>query len=878
MTDAEPYQIAAEVVADPGFAPELLHRLAHQALVEKVMRLDQQMASHMVAPGELLDHDQAFERACDQAPSNHGKPYNDVSDAKRAAAERQELVGFVAAYRELKRQRGCVEFADQQAAATTLAAAPRVGQVLRERFKVVLLDEYQDTSAAQAAMLASLFAEHPVSAVGDPLQAIYGWRGAASDNMGRFKSLFRPAGSAVYPLRINRRSGDKIVAVANAVASSMKAQPYDQPLLADPLRAHGLVEARLFATRPEEVAAVAARIVEAHQLQQAPTWADAAVLVRRNGDIAALYEALTDLDVPVEIVGLGGLLALPEIASVIAMLRLAADDADNPSAALLVSGPACGLGVRDMAALSRRVNELEESQPRLLDAVFNPGNGVSQQGRARLAKLAARVRSVRRLRHEPAADLIQIAADALGLTAQLAVPSPQSAAMAAQLRRLVGHVAEHSGRAGDVTLDGLLAWLAAESTHGDQLDQAAPSDDDSVKLLTVHKAKGLEWAVVALPGLNQNVFPNDSVGDNPLTQSDALPHELRLDAGSVPQLKSVTHTGFADFGAALKDQQVASEDRLGYVASSRAKTTLLASASYWWPGRKTASAPSRLFGLIAERADRLQLADAPSGPNPLNEKTMSYDWPPLLDDDQQSRLDHAAAAVMTRPSLDEARRGLSHEDARRVDGWRAAADALRAGASQPQVSMPASIAASALVAGRHSAGNFYADIARPMPRVSDPGAVRGSLFHEYLERRFRPAGGLPDDDDAPVPGGQDISQLVAAFDAGPYGQLVPMAVETPFVAVIAGQQVRGRIDAVYRQTGRFRYQIVDWKTSATMSADAAQLAVYRLAWAQMAGCDVAQVDAVFCYVAQGRVVRPAPLGQAQVEAWVTGLRGAAGAP
>ena len=861
MTDAEPYQLATQVAADPGFQPQLLHRLAQSSLADRMLHLDQQMASHLVATTDLINADNAFIDACANAPLHGAKPFVDVAKAAQTAAERIELARFAEAYSELKVEKGCAEFSDQQAAVTRLVlAVPQVGAALRAQFSVVLLDEYQDTSAAQTAMLAGLFSGpdmahgrgHPVSAVGDPLQAIYGWRGAACDNMGQFASLFPMPQERVFPLTINRRSGNRIVAVANAVASQMKATLLQPDTSLPP----GMVEARLFSTRPQEVASVAARIVEAHRLGQAQRWSDAAILVRRNADIPDIYSALVLLDAPVEIVGLGGLLALPEIASVVAMASLAVSDDDNPAVALLVSGPACSLGPADMAALARR-------SPQLLEAVFDPV-GVSQAGQDRLRRLADRIRAVRRHRHEPVADLVQIAADELGLTAELAVPSPWSAALGAQMRRLITHVSEHAARVGDITLPGLLAWLEAENDHGDQLDQATPSAQDSVKLLTVHKAKGLEWSVVALPGLCAGVFPNDRLGDNPLQRHESLPYELRLDAGSLPSLRSVSHKGIGEFTDALRSEQVASEDRLAYVAVSRAKSLLLASASYWWPGRTTPAMPSRLFDLIAANAELVDLADAPGGPNPLNVETLAYAWPPALDDDEQARLDQAASVVAARRIVMDVG-GLSAEDSLRVDGWRGAIDAIESQAGEPLVSVPGSISASALVAAHRDTEAFYEDIARPMPHISDAGATRGTLFHRWVEQRFT-SSGRPGTEEAPAA----IEPLIAAFEAGPYADRTPVAVETPFVAVIAGQQVRGRIDAVYQQGNK--YQVVDWKTSSGQTSDDAQLAVYRLAWAQMAGCSPDDVDAVFYYVATKQVVRPARVAASEIDAWVDRLR------
>ena len=883
MTGAQPYQLARSAVDDPGFEPDLLRPVSPAVLSERLLALDQQMAGHLASPEAVEETSLAFAAACDLAPGHSRGQYVDVVKAAGVARQRAELVSFVRTYRRLKREAGVVEFADQQAAATRLAAmAPQVGAGLRERFRVVLLDEYQDTSSAQAAMLSALFSGpdtaggrgHPVSAVGDPLQAIYGWRGAAADNMSDFKRLFPLAdGSApaVFPLAINLRSGAAIIDATNAVArrlGSIDGQAGAHQLVADPARGAARIEATSFDTWPQEVAAVAARLVEARRHGELASWDQAAVLLRRNADIPAFFEALTKLDVPVEIVGIGGLLALPEIAGIVALLRVAADDGDNPATALLVSGPACGLGPRDMAALARRAKRLQGTagHASLLDAVFDPGGEVSARGAERLARLVARVRTMRRARHEQAVDLVWIAADLLGLSAELDVESAWSASVAPQVRRFASHVADRAG-GGDLPLSAMLQWLHEEAVHGGQLDQATPSEADSVKLLTVHKAKGLEWPVVALPALAAGVFPNDRVGGNPLTNSAVLPFELRLDAAALPSLAGVNRDAMGAFEQSLRDDQAASEDRLAYVAVSRARDVLLASTSYWRVGAANPLQPSRLFELIAAQAVAsggvVDLAPDPAGENPLAGHALALPWPTVLPPEDQARLDAVAEAVSTE-ATDGQPLALVAEDAQRVAGWRASIAREETGQAVP-AAMPASVSASALLAAHKDPAAFFSGLARPMPSLADDAMARGIAFHRWVERRFGAAGEL---DEAPAAG---IDDLTSAFEAGPYAQRRPLAIEQPFVAVIAGQQVRGRIDAVYAGETPGHYHLVDWKTSSDAKADPGQLAIYRLAWAQAMGCAVDNVDAVFYYVALNRVVRP-PSQRSDVEAWVAALK------
>ena len=127
-----------------------------------------------------------------------------------------------------------MDFSDQIALAARLAPRlPEVGEAERERFKVVLLDEYQDTSVAQALMLTRLFSGpdaahglgHPVTAVGDPNQAIYGWRGASVSNILEFPEAFPSTGgrAASYPLTVNRRSDTRILDAANHLAAELYA-------------------------------------------------------------------------------------------------------------------------------------------------------------------------------------------------------------------------------------------------------------------------------------------------------------------------------------------------------------------------------------------------------------------------------------------------------------------------------------------------------------------------------------------------------------------------------------------------------------------------------------------------------------------------------
>ncbi len=143
-------------------------------------------------------------------------------------------------------------------------------------------------------------------------------------------------------------------------------------------------------------------------------------------------------------------------------------------------------------------------------------------------------------------------------------------------------------------------------------------------------------------------------------------------------------------------------------------------------------------------------------------------------------------------------------------------------------------------------------------------------FHAWVESRFEalplpllgpdelPGGA---DDEPEIADERDLAALKEAFERTPYAHLIPCQIEVPVQLTLAGRVVRGRIDAVYRESGPGgdTYEIVDWKTGHGRDADPLQLAIYRLAWAERHGLPLSSVSAAFLYVRSGEVVRPTGL-------------------
>ncbi|MGN6161545.1 MAG: ATP-dependent helicase, partial [Marmoricola sp.] len=270
LTDASRYQLGARAVE--RYRGDIQHLTDHPpTAVQNLLALDGAMAEHLVSPGDVRRVDQEARRgfelaAAAEAAGKARKTYiGPPAAAIHAIDRRAELLGLVESYRRLKADLGLMDFSDQIALAARLAEEyPEVGTHERERFRVVLLDEYQDTSVAQTRLLSALFSGpdadhgrgHPVMAVGDPNQAIYGWRGAAASNIVSFPQAF-PADDgpvAVLPLTVNRRSDRRILQVANALAAPLyEAVDVVEPLESPPDAADGRVEAHVFESQAQEL-------------------------------------------------------------------------------------------------------------------------------------------------------------------------------------------------------------------------------------------------------------------------------------------------------------------------------------------------------------------------------------------------------------------------------------------------------------------------------------------------------------------------------------------------------------------------------------------------------------------------------------------------
>jgi DNA helicase-2/ATP-dependent DNA helicase PcrA len=936
IADAARYQLAGRVI-DRHRGPVRLLTDSPEHVIGYLLALDGALAEHLVGIEELREFDAReaprFAAALTTA---------EAARVASAFARRGEALGLVEEYRAQKRALGLMDFSDQISRAAELAERyADVGVLEREKFRIVLLDEYQDTSVAQAVMLRRLFSGpdgdsgrgHAVTAVGDPNQAIYGWRGASVSNILRFGEDFPAADGdaavASYPLTVNRRSDARILETANALARPLyDASPQLRPL--DPgCDQPGRVQTIVHESDAAELVWLAEQVGAAHVRRAARTaedprdhgqhWREIGVLVRDNAHAADVFDALTAAGVPVEIVGLKGLLRLPEVSEVLSTLALLQDLTANSDLLALLTGPRWAIGPRDLALLGRRATALTDARHpsrdgsasvgeqlavavagadpaevvALSDALEDPGDlPYSVAARERFGLLAAELRGLRAHAGEPLLELVRRIIDTCGIDVELAASVSEAArARRENLDLFVKAVAEFQAVDGQVTLPALLAWLEAEE-DGEGLDIATPTMADSVKLLTVHRAKGLEWDTVFVVGACEERFPHTRSRGLWPRRVEFLPTPLRGDARDLPTLRGHDEVALKAFAAASKEHGLTEELRLAYVAFTRARHDLMVSSYLWKQDRKTPLGPSpyqlTLRALLDDWGEQpvAWLDKPPKGsPNPLQATVREVAWPvtertkeALLRIEAAERVREVEAA--DRPASDA---DLDMVEAARVATWddeieRLLAESRRDRDADVAVPLPPSLSATSLARLRDDPATFAHELARPMPRPPSPAARFGTRFHEWVESRFGQQDLIDPDElpgraDAGIDDYADLAALIERFEAGPFADRAPHRIEAPFAIVLAGQVVRGRIDAVYTEPDG-GYLVVDWKTSRAPTADPMQLAVYRLAWAELTGVPAERVRAGFYYVRSGTLAEPEALpDRPELEGLLAGVGG-----
>lgn len=915
LTEAARWQVADSVVRhyDGGFSVE---PGVISTVTERMLDLSGQLADHLADPRQVRELAQRLREQLDPLPpkprSRRDWPEN-VQRLRDSLVKRCELLPLAEQFAERKRLDGLLDFADQMVIATRLAARPDVAEIERSRYDVVLLDEYQDTGYAQIEMLAGLFADGcAVTAVGDPLQSIYSWRGASAGNISRFSHRFRETGgdlAAVYSLMTSWRNDRRILAVANEVAAPLR-QEGEKPLTHRPDAPAGRVTATYRSTVVDEAGWLAERLH--HEWANRTDWTQGqrtlAVLVRKRSGIALIAQALRDAGLPVEVVDLGGLLTLPEIADVRAVLQVLADHNSGGSLARLLTGARWRIGPADLVALHERAraqarltgaavrrhleavtapeddpedtDDEERIEPSLIEALDDLGepSDYSAEGYRRLADCATMLRRLRRRLDLTLPDLIGEIERALGLDVEVQARPSAADAGRANLDRFIDEAARFASDRAGAGVSAFLGYLKAAEQEEYGLKPATVEVlPERVQVLTVHGAKGLEWDVVAVAGMVADGFPDAAKNHDWASTPALLPSPLRGDHEELPRLDftGCSHRGEAEDRIAehrerLKQRHLLEERRLAYVAFTRARKALYTSGAAWGAGAKPRSASIFLTELreCAQQAGDSgveidgwhMVADGEE--NPMTADEVSARWPADPLGGRRADVEQGAQRVLeaigtlrgrpetapVTPDFDSPLAALWRRDVDLLLAERAAAMAT----GPIDVVMPAQLSVSDVVTLSEDAGELARRLRRPLPQQPARHARRGTAFHQWLEQRWS-ADALLDIDE--LPGAVDelvdddaLEDLKHAFERSKWADRTPIAVEVGFEMSFGARVVRGRMDAVFQEPDG-RFLVVDWKTGRPPSGSEAeakslQLALYRLAWASLHGIPDSQLDRV----------------------------------
>lgn len=883
------YQLARELIRKHAadIDPRILEwEKTIDHLTAAVLQMAAGITDHFCDPRRVVEEFDALSRFTLDLPKNAkgAEGYFEYTAKYLDAAKWNSLVANLAsAYIAEKRKQNVVDFSDQVALAV-LALDEFGNSGVSSRYRFVMLDEYQDTSAIQTRMLSGLFRNQPVMGVGDPNQAIYGWRGATSANLANFANDF---GSAkVFPLSTSWRSGFAVVAAANKTAEPLAKSASFETL--------GTIEpVTLAAAENAPVGNVFVQVLpdEETEAREIADWlaervnpgTSAAILVRTKAAMPILANAVSAKGLAVEVTGLGGLLETPEIIDLVSALKVIIRPEAGAQLLRILAGPRYRIGPRDLAELSRFAKklgrlrqEVESNHPitiiEALDELLKPKaselSNLSEVALVRMQDAANLLRKLREVQGLSLTAFVEAVAKELWLDIEL-MSMPNLRDPLSNLNEFYQVVADYELFSERPSLEGFLTWLDYAKDRERFEAPKSGAKKGVVQILTMHSSKGLEWDFVAVPAVCKNNFPNQNKESNGWLSIGQLPWNLRSDAGSLPQwnwssaqnqqdLKK-SHEEYKELVAQRHERE---ETRLAYVAFTRAKKDLLISSSWFKRGTSTPREPSAFLTNLESLSTKLTFAPQPES-NPLDSQPVTVSWP--IDPIAQRRDELTRAAELVNSAtpvpLDAEYQLLVAE----VNNQR----------REILPELPTRLPASAIAVLYRDPALFSQVLVRPMPQSFTKATDLGTKFHANLEDAF--LAGSEVDFEAFLEENPDAEQLVSAYENSRFKGLIPSHTEFEIQFPLAGFVIVCKLDAVFKNGDSF--EVVDWKTGQSpktekeLAEKAVQLALYRIALAKYENVGVEKVSASFFYVAEGKEVKPERLiSESELVEFLNGIR------
>jgi len=899
--EAAAWQIAHEQVS--RFAGnDLQINGSSKSVVSEVMDLSTQLAENDRSADEVIDYTEKLLAHLDTFTDKQTVP---VLEFKDELLQRLAILPIVAAFDNRRKEHGLLTFNDHMSMAAHLVQESKqnhsddIGVIERNKYKVVLLDEYQDTSFNQIKFLSNLFGNnHPVTAVGDPNQAIYGWRSASSETLDNFAQSFNSKATR-YTLLTTWRNDSAILDLANVMIDQISSSKKIEKLAARPNAKTGEVICGIYETQIQEGQAIAQHFAkywfdskrEKLPPQERSTFA---VLVRSRSQIDSIQSAFNELDIPTDVVGVGGLIHTPEVSDIIALLRTLTMPDSGTALMRLLTGPHLYLGPRDLMALGAftkafakandysRGKQLKQALEEGIEVIstadeFAAGSIIesleqllilkpneltkyqstppfSEVGLERLRKFALSLRVLRRNLNGSITDAIIEVEQFLSLDTQVLVRDGWQSGRK-NLDRFLDEAARFEKNGGNLT--GFLQWLKiAEEAEGGLKPAEVEVRSDAVQILTIHSAKGAEWDYVGLPGLADRNFPNlGKKSDSWISNAGSIPVSMRGDYELLPAINFdnfATNKNLKDglerFGDEWKDRKAIEEMRLAYVAITRAKQGLICTTSHFRNGENIV-APSRLFQIFATTLPKITggvvLADLPipEGRNPIKENPTTGYWPKPNKQAEILRqvaelVDKSAAFtpseinnLITEFASDNQMHSL-------LADMQAIISEIANKKNQLTITLPTRLSVSTLLYLANDPQALAMRLRRPMPNHIDKYARRGTDFHLWLENHFKHPSLISMDDlfnQSNITEVADVplDKLQTSWLASDWASKQPVGIEVGFETMIDATLIRGRIDAIYKISEN-HYEVVDWKTGKVKSGDDLANAAIQLAMYRLA--------------------------------------------
>ena len=898
LSEASAFQLAREVCVRYGSSvsgslSDLELNLDN--LVQKVLELSQAMTDNGTSAAFVTELIEQTANQIGSLPKKAGAEVDSrfgyIQDMVEALKPTPLIAELAEWFQKEKKTRSLVDYSDQVALAyKAVTEVDQAASQIRQSYDQVLLDEYQDTSVLQTKLLSTLFANASVFAVGDPNQSIYGWRGASSSNLDQFAVDFGSARH--FSLQTSWRNPVTVLDLANRIAqpllspASFEKRPAGlEPVLPVKLVAKqdavaGVVDFTFEQDIEKEAEKVASWLKPA-----ASSGKSCAVLMRKRSSMALFVEKLQQQGIEVEVVGLGGLLELPEIVDLVSALKVVQRADAGSQLIRLLTGARWRIGVKDIDRLFVIAKKL--SGPRqegvfreeltlveALDTVLNEKlellKEFSEPSLLRLQEAARLFQNLRSATALPLTDFVRVCAEELWLDIELRA-NPKLQNPLAQLQSFYEIVAGFGVGSAAALLGQFLNWLDyAAKKERFEIPKLTPGAG-VVQVLTVHAAKGLEWDYVAIPNLVEDDFPSKPRSVSGWLSGAELPFGLRGDSQSLPvfsldsaKTQADAKSAVESFKAENKEHQLREEFRLIYVAITRSRQALLLSGSYWKPANASPRKPSRF--LVELATGLYELPEIESAENPLDLTPRSILWPvdPLGDSHRAvvakaASLVEEASSQLSKISKEDFLGSSMHEEIDLL--LREQDDRIKA---LSEVLLPVRIPASKFKEFVSDLTGQAANYLRPVPTEPYRATKTGTAFHSWVEDFL-----ISEVDNQ----SSDTADLAEIFKSSRFRELTPCDVEVEINLTRGQNTFVCKLDAVF-QVGE-RFEIVDWKTGAapknkteqqTMSL---QLALYRFAYSELRSIPIEMIDVSFYFVAEDLELVPESVPDAEeiIEIW-----------